>query len=262
MINHPTNQERTIEYLNKFNREKTIKYLIREDRPVIFDVGANNGSSAKDFKAWWPNGIIYCFEPQEECWSELNTLGKKFNDNSIIVNKCAAGNKPSKQEKFFTHDITTGQSGFNKINLHSKDSIYLNKLKDKNNYDELKKYKGSLNHERRVEIIRLDEYMEKFNIGNVDILKIDTQGYEPEVLDGFGNKLSDIDLVIIELMFYDYYERSLSFTDIEKYLLPAGFNFYDISHISKNPMNGRTDWVDVIYINNRVIRCSNLSKTK
>lgn len=27
---------------------------------------------------------------------------------------------------------------------------------------------------------------------------------------------------------------------------------YDISHISKNPMNGRTDWVDVIYVNSRV----------
>ena len=41
-------------------------------------------------------------------------------------------------------------------------------------------------------------------------------------------------------------------TDIEKYLIPAGFQLYDISHISKNPMNGRTDWVDVIYINNRI----------
>jgi len=55
-------------------------------------------------------------------------------------------------------------------------------------------------------------------------------------------------------MFYDYYERSLSFSDIEAYLLPAGFQLYDISHISKNPMNGRTDWLDVVYINNK-IRC-------
>ena len=92
--------------------------------------------------------------------------------------------------------------------------------------------------------------MDQNNINKVDILKIDTQGYEPEVLDGFGERLSDIDVVITELMFYDYYERSLSFTDIEKYLLPAGFQLYDISHISKNPMNGRTDWVDVIYFNN------------
>ena len=56
-----------------------------------------------------------------------------------------------------------------------------------------------------------------------------------------------------ELMLYDYYSRSLSFTDIENYLIPAGFQLYDISHIAKNPMNGRTDWVDVIYVNNQII---------
>jgi hypothetical protein len=50
-------------------------------------------------------------------------------------------------------------------------------------------------------------------------------------------------------MFYDYYERSLSFSDLEKYLIPSGFALYDISHIAKNSMNGRTDWVDVIYVN-------------
>jgi len=59
-------------------------------------------------------------------------------------------------------------------------------------------------------------------------------------------------VVLTELMFFDYYEKSLSFSDIERFLLPAGFHLYDISHISKNPMNGRTDWVDVIYVNKRL----------
>lgn len=94
--------------------------------------------------------------------------------------------------------------------------------------------------------------MNQNNVENVHILKIDTQGFEPEVLEGLGKRLPDIDVVITELMFYDYYNRSLSFSDIEKYLLPSGFQLYDISHISKNPMNGRTDWVDVIYLNNRM----------
>ena len=94
--------------------------------------------------------------------------------------------------------------------------------------------------------------MDKNSINKVNLLKIDTQGFEPEVLDGLGKRLADIDVVITELMFYDYYNRSLSFSDIERYLLPLGFQLYDISHISKNPMNGRTDWVDVIYVNKRI----------
>ena len=84
-------------------------------------------------------------------------------------------------------------------------------------------------------------------------LKIDTQGFEPEVLDGLGDKLANVDVVLTELMFYDFYERSLSFSDIEKFLLKYNFTLYDISHIAKNPMNGRTDWIDVIYVNNRIL---------
>jgi hypothetical protein len=30
-------------------------------------------------------------------------------------------------------------------------------------------------------------------------------------------------------------------------LKPHCFKLFDISHVSKNPLNGRTDWVDVIY---------------
>jgi len=252
MKSYPTNPERTAEYLKNFNREKTIKYLIRKNHPIIFDVGANNGVSAKEFKQWWPDSIIHSFEPQEECWGELDILEKEYIDNSIVVNKYAAGNMPNKDATFYTHDITSGQSGFIKINLQSQDSINMNKFKQKNSSNDFNDYKQSLNKERSVEIIRLDDYMNQKNIENVHILKIDTQGYEPEVLDGLGKRLSDIDLVITELMFYDFYERGLSFSDIEKYLLPSGFQLYDISHISKNPMNGRTDWIDVIYINNRI----------
>ena len=243
-----TNQDRTSEYLKNFNRKKTIKLLIKEDKPVIFDVGANNGSSAIEFKKWWSNSIIHCFEPQEECWAELDSLEEQYNDKSIILNKYAVGNKYSNEKIFYKHNITSGQSGFNKINLSSSDSIYLDNLKDKK---ELEDYKKILNHESSVEVLRLDDYLYKNSIKNVNLLKIDTQGFEPEVLEGLGNSLSNIDVIITELMLYDYYERSLSFSDIEEYLNPAGFKLYDISHIAKNPMNGRTDWVDVIYVNTR-----------
>ena len=74
------------------------------------------------------------------------------------------------------------------------------------------------------------------------------------MFDGFGDKLSNVDVVLTELLFFDFYERSLSFSDVEFYLLRSGFSIYDISHISKNPMNGRTDWVDVIYVHERMLR--------
>ena len=253
--NHGKNEERTAKYLETFSREKTIKMLINNNEPIIFDVGANNGSSLDEFKEWWPNSHVHCFEPQDECMEELNESADSFvGSGSVYVNHIAVGNKSNEKIKFYTHDINSGVSGFNKINMDSKDSLDLNNL-SKENAAKKKEYEKSLNHVREVSTLRLDDYIANHHtkIDSINLLKIDTQGFEPEVLEGFGNKLNHVDVVLTELMFYDYYERSLSFSDIEKYLHKANFQLYDISHIAKNPMNGRTDWVDVIYVNKRLL---------
>ncbi len=250
MAEYATNQERTAEYLKRFDREKTLKYLIGESRPIILDVGANVGATLTEFKGWWPDAVVHCFEPQQECWESLEQRCSQYGAGEVIINRCAAGASSDDGATFYTHDISSGISGFNRVNLKSQDSIRLNELQG-HGAVAVNQYEQTLNHERHVKIIRLDDYLRAAAIPHVSLLKMDTQGYEPEVLEGFGAKLADVDVVITELMFYDYYERSLSFSDIERFLLPAGFRLYDISHIAKNPMNGRTDWIDAIYLNNR-----------
>jgi FkbM family methyltransferase len=254
--NHGKNEERTAKYLETFSREKTIKLLINREDPVIFDVGANNGSSLDEFKEWWPQSHVHCFEPQDECMEELNESAHKHsNAGNVYINHMAAGNKSNESAQFYTHDINTGVSGFNKINMNSRDSLDLEKLSEEDDEKKLE-YGKTLNHAREVSLMRLDDYIDNHDvlINSINLLKIDTQGFEPEVLEGFGDKLELVDVVLTELMFYDFYERSLSFSDIEKYLLKANFQLYDISHIAKNPMNGRTDWVDVVYVNKRLLK--------
>ena len=63
---------------------------------------------------------------------------------------------------FYTHDINTGISGFNKINIDSKDSINLQKLGETGG-DAKEAYAGTLNHDRKVEVIRLDDYVESID---------------------------------------------------------------------------------------------------
>lgn len=246
MKTNTTNEQRTQEYLKKFDRNKVLSFLISNQNPVIFDIGANSGSSLVEFKTIWPGARVHCFEPQEECWIDLESAANRYAIDSVAINKVGAGSEECDGMAFYTHEITTGQSGFNRVNTKSDDSI---KLKDLDDPEARLEYVNSLNHERVVPVVRLDRYISENGINKVNLVKIDTQGYEPEVLDGLGNALANVDVVLTELMFYDFYERSLSFSDIEKFLLPAGFKLYDISHVSKNPMNGRTDWVDVIYVN-------------
>lgn len=244
-----SNELRTGKYLEIFDREKVLKSLVVNENPIIFDVGANIGETLDDFKDWWPHSKVHCFEPQKECSSEIVQKIVDYNYKDVVVNQYAVGREEVKTAIFYSHDITSGQSGLHKINFESIDSIDQNNL---NTNTDRVAYEDSLNHERIVEVKTLANYMSNNNIEHIDLMKIDTQGHEPEVLEGMENFLSKVDVVITELMFYDFYERSLSFSDIERFLLPAGFRLFDINHISKNPMNGRTDWVDVIYVNDRL----------
>ena len=55
---------------------------------------------------------------------------------------------------------------------------------------------------------------------------------------------------MIEVSFFDYYEKSNNLYIIEKHLINLCFNLYSILDISQNPMNGRTDWIEVLYTKN------------
>ena len=237
--NYKTNKERTMDYEKKFNKNKIIKSLVNNDTPVIFDVGANEGQSVEYYKSLFPNCVIHCFEPDVDTFKILSENCKNL--DNVYLNNYGIGSETNELE-FYKHDINSELNGFYKLNDKSKDSISLNS----NNADE---YKTKINHNSIAKIIKLSSYIKENNISKIDLLKIDTQGYEEECLKGIENEFNKIKIILTEIMFYDLYTKSLSFYDLEKYLIPNNFKIYDISHISKNPMNGRLDWVDAIYKN-------------
>mgnify|MGYP003115472318 CR=1 FL=1 len=242
-LDYKSNKNRTLDYVENFDRERVLKSLIDTDEPLIFDVGAAVGQSLSQFKNWWPNCEVHCFEPQKEFYDELKTIPYK----QVVYNNFALGDKSSPKEKFYTHKVQPMLGGFDKLNVNSKDSIAINKptLVDMKNGE----YLDNINDIIEVEVRKIENYMLEWgNYWKVDILKMDTQGWESKVLKGAGDTLSRFKIVLAELNFYDLYEHQHSFSELEKYLLPHGFKLFDISHISKNPMNGRTDWVDVVYV--------------
>ena len=240
---YKTNQERTQEYLKRFDRYKVLKSLVPHIDPVVFDIGANIGQTTKEILNTWPEATVHCFEPLPEFYNKLveNTQDNK----NVICNNIALSNKKNNKLKFYYHDIQPMLSGINRLNINSKDSIGINEPE----LAGLQKgeFLQNANQEITVNADTLSNYITENNVDSIDILKMDVQGAEPSILCGAGKLLKRVDVVITELNFYDLYEASQSFYEIEKYLIPAGFRLWDIAHISKNPMNGRTDWVDVIY---------------
>jgi FkbM family methyltransferase len=240
-----SNQIRTEEHAKKFNLDVTLKSLVPRSDPVIFDVGGYNGDSIVYFKNLFPDASITSFEPNPLVLDALHAVASRH-ENVRVVNR-AVSNKNGVVE-YFQQGINPGLGGLHKRSLSSHDSIDLQRLAQQGEA-ERNAYLSEVNKaELHVPAITLADYVAENPVsGSISILKLDTQGHEPEILEGCGDLLKRIDVVLTECCFYDMYERQVSFFDLEKTLLPFGFRLWDISHISKNPMNGRTDWVDVIY---------------
>ena len=230
---------RNKEFYKKFDKAKIIKLHIKKNNPICFDIGAFQGQSVEYFRSIFKDPIIYSFEPLKKNFEILKSKNYKHNMcfNMAISNF-------SEDTIFYENKIAHTSSLF-KVNTKSEDSIKINEL----NKSKKEKSFSDYNKESKVQTTTLDKFYLTNNLSQIDLLKIDTQGAEVLVLEGGGKKfLKNTKLVMIEVLFFDYYESSNNLFDIEKHLIPLGFNLYSILDISQNPMNGRTDWVELLYV--------------
>jgi hypothetical protein len=95
---------------------------------------------------------------------------------------------------------------------------------------------------------KLDTFCINNQISKIDILKIDVQGFEVLCLQGALDILINTACVTVEISLYDFYENNnSSLLEVELIMKDAGFSLWDISKISKNPKNLRTDWIEAVY---------------
>ncbi len=237
MENVGQSKQRNTKYKDKFNRERLLQELTVNSKPLIFDIGAHHGESVNYFKNILPDANIYSFEPDPDSFSILTSKNVK----EVLYFNLALSDKDGK-ETFYRNNISHTNSLL-KVNISSKDSIGISQAAIENDAQ----YFDSFNNEISVDTMRLDSFIKEHSINKIDILKIDVQGAEYRVLCGGNAALAKTKVVVMELSFFDYYEHQTTFLDVEKILVPLGFRLFSISEISNNPMNGRTDWAEVIY---------------
>lgn len=241
-MNLDTAKTRTKEF-NQIGFKKIYRKLLSKN-PTIIDVGAHKGQTIDFFKKIFPKSKIFAFEPSET----YKFLLKKYKtDKNIKLSNFAIDKKKGKR-KFYYHKFksknTSGLSGFYKINKQSKDHIRL-KSSERN------KILKEINFSHLVSCISLDDIFKKKI--NIDLLKIDTQGNELNVLKGSKKLLKNVKFIKLELMLYDYYEKSYSISEIELFLKRLNFKIFNILEVNQNPVNYKTDWIEVLFFNNSLI---------
>lgn len=80
----------------------------------------------------------------------------------------------------------------------------------------------------KVDVVRLDSLLEELDIARVKLLKLEAEGFEPEILEGLGERLSSIEYIAADGGYERGEAQEETFTTITNYLLAHGFEMVDI----------------------------------
>ena len=205
-------------FFDYFHKSKIIKKLkqIEEKQTfkIIFDIGGHRGESIELFLKNFNVQNIYSFEPSELNFKVLlktkTILKKKFKDINIFLENFAVGDLNKNVTLNYLNE--TSSSTIRSLNIESE---YFKKKE---------KFFGKLiNKKYQVVQINFKEYLEKKKIDQIDLLKIDTEGYEFEVLKGLKDSINKVSIILFEHHYDNMIIKGYTFSDIHDLLISNGF---------------------------------------
>jgi FkbM family methyltransferase len=161
-----------LEFVNHINKNKI---------NIIFELGSRDLIDSIKLVDYFDNSSIYAFECNPDCLNEcnkrLNELDEEYKKKINLIDKAVS--IVDGYINFYPIDLSKynnmGSSSLLKIDFSSR---------DKNDPDYNLK---NIQKEILIEGIRLDTFINKNNINNIDLLCIDLQGYELNALKSLGD---------------------------------------------------------------------------
>lgn len=199
------------------------------DINVLFDIGANIGQYATDIRNYGYKGKIFSFEPINDVFEELNK--NALNDKEWSVFNYAIGNADEKSV------INIAQNSFSSSLLR----MLPNHLKSAPESQYVSK--------QEIIVKAIDSIFQSLCTSDDKVmLKIDTQGYEKNVIDGAQQSLKHIKLIQLEMSLQPLYENELLMCEMIKYLDERNFELFSIENGYSDYKTRRLMQVDGIFV--------------
>ena len=195
----------------KINSE--IKKNLNFNYPInVIDIGSHKGEYISSIKKKFKINRIYGFEPNKEIYEIL--FNKYKNHKNIFLYNY--GISVNSGEVFLNKNIESSSSSINELNTKSK---YYNKKYLLLNFLNLKEVTTKV----KINVIRLDQFMVENSIKQVELLKIDTEGFEFNILLGLEEDIKKTHYILFEHHYDNMIIKNYKFTDIHKLLKNNGF---------------------------------------
>ncbi|MDZ4846564.1 MAG: FkbM family methyltransferase [Chitinophagales bacterium] len=198
---------------------------------TVFDVGANIGQTSIKFRESFPAAAIYAFEPVKKTFRELTDNTKGL--TRVQCFNVALGEKAESVE----------------IDVFEGDASVFNSLKK-----EAQNTTG--NAKETISVTTGDLFCKEYRIPEIDLLKIDTEGYEIQVLQGFRNMIatSKIKAIFCEVGFTPANTRNTYINDLIDFASKHNFKFYGVYEVSNLQIKAGNNYGNVLFLNNEVVK--------
>jgi FkbM family methyltransferase len=187
---------------------------------TCFDVGANVGQTAARLLKEFPEAAVYAFEPHPQTFSELRT-------NIGSSSAC----KP--------FNIALGMAE-GEVDLFEYEESQVNSLVEDAPYAVHRQNRPK----RRIPVrsTTIDAFCLEQKIGHIDLLKIDTEGFDFQVLKGTQGLLSRRKIGFVYMEFNSIHPQAgmthAALAPIDEFLFPLGYRFV-ATYTDKVSVDGR-----------------------
>tara|TARA_B100000767_G_scaffold270805_1_gene295229 strand:+ start:886 stop:1626 length:741 start_codon:yes stop_codon:yes gene_type:complete len=203
------------------NKKKIIlffKQKLKKDFLNILDIGAHKGETIDLFFENFNINKILAFEANPVIYNKLKKKIKKrkYLDKIYLFNH-GLGEKVENKELSIFNDSSS--STYNTVN---KDTNY---YKRKEKFLSFLKFNKSVLHEKlETKIYPLSAYKEMEDLKTIDILKIDTEGFELNILKGINvDHFKKIKFIYFEHHYDLMIKKNYTYSDIKSFLNQNNF---------------------------------------
>ena len=194
-------------FFDKISQKKILVILKKKFKKhigLVIDVGAHHGETISFLIKNFNFKAIYAFEPNFKSYQMLKKKIDSVDKNIILINK-GVGIRNEKKFLIETTDSASATYCDFKINSH-----YLKRKKFFYNFNANKK--------QETQLLNLSTFIKKNKIKKIDYLKIDTEGYELNVVKGLNKYIKIIRLIHFEHHYDDMYKKKYTYHDIHSHL--------------------------------------------